>query len=1008
MKKIIIALASIVTLLLLTAIILPYVFKDDIQQQIRSTLSESLDARVYFEPSNFGLTLFKSFPNITASIEDFGITGKDHFEGDTLISIGDFNITIDLFSLFGDQNSVKSINLVKPKFNIIVLKDGSANYEIIKESDSSGNTEEPASDFNLSIESWNITDGSISYKDNSANTSMVLMGLNHNGKGNISSDIYDLITVTTIKKTMISYDGINYLSGQELFADLTLNINVPENKFTFKDNEIKVNDFPLSFNGYFSLPAENIEMDISFTSENSSIKSLYSLILGTYTEDYEDIKAVGEMSFSGYVKGIYNEKSIPAFNIKLKVSDGMITYPDLPTPISSIDIDMLVDCKDGIIENTLIDIKKMHMDMGGNPMDGSLIIRNLKDYSMKADFTARIKLAELSSMFPMDGLDMKGLLEMNLKADGIYDSIHNVIPSILANISLENGYIKSPEFPKAVENMSFRSVIECASGNMEDVIIELKDFTMAMEEEELTANLILKNMVDYQWDLDAKGGIDLEVISEVYPVEGIKFSGNLIADFETQGRYSDVEAGRYDRFPTRGTLELTDFDFVSDDISQKVKILNSKITMDPRQLHVESFTGSIGRSDLKLNGFITNYIDYIFKEKELLRGKMNLTSDVLDVNEWMTDESSSEENATAEDETEMEVIIIPANIDFEFNSSIKNIYYDNLNLQNAQGLLTLRDGILDMSNLSFNLLGGSIVMNGKYDTRQPENPVFDYNLKIKSLSIPQAFTSFETIQTFAPMARHMSGDFSTNFNITGSLKNDLSPVYESLNGKGLIQIGNASLKDSKLVTGISKFVKTDDNSNQLTIKDVIMKASLEKGRAYVAPFDVKLAGQTANISGSIGADGSLDYFVITEVEAGAVGQQVNKLLAGLKGDDASKVNSKIKLNFNVGGTYENPKIVLAGTTSADGTTNTVKEQVKLEVQEEVEEVKKEAEEIIENETQKLMKKGEEQLQQHVDTLKKKISENLKDNAGELLGEELDSTANELKKSLQNLFRKKEK
>lgn len=191
-----------------------------------------------------------------------------------------------------------------------------------------------------------------------------------------------------------------------------------------------------------------------------------------------------------------------------------------------------------------------------------------------------------------------------------------------------------------------------------------------------------------------------------------------------------------------------------------------------------------------------------------------------------------------------------------------------------------------------------------------------------------------------------------------------------------------------------------------------MKTSLKNGRAYVDPFDVNLAGQTANLSGSIGADGSLDYRVSTEVEAGVVGQQVNQLLAGLRGQDASEVSSKIKLNFTVGGTYENPKIVLAGTTTEDGTTTTVTEQmnqeVKQEVDKQVEEVKKEAEEQIMDETEKLMEKGEEQLQEHVDTLKEKITENLKEDAGEILGEELDSTANELKKSLQNLFKKKKK
>jgi uncharacterized protein involved in outer membrane biogenesis len=1008
MKKLIIILASFVTLLLVAAILIPVIFKDDIQKLVRKTLSENIDAHVFYDPSKFGLTLFKSFPNPTASIDDFGLVGKGQFEGDTLVSIGSFNITIDLFSLFGDHYTINSMNMDRPFINVIILENGDANYNIVVESEEDAVPEAGTADFNLSINNWSISEGRFAYQDKTMDYSMIFEGLNHTGSGDISTDDYDLKTLTSIEKAIVTYEGINYLNGQKINADATLHINMPNFKFTFLDNEVLVNDFPLEFSGYFAMPGDDMDMDIAFSSTNSTIKSLYSLIPGVFTEDYEGIKAEGEMSFSGFVKGIYNETSLPAYNVTLKASNGLIAYPDLPTPISNINIDMMVDCKDGNIDNTLIDIKAMHIDLGNNPIDATILVRNLKDYSMKADVKARINLAELNSMFPIEGMDMKGLFSMNIKADGIYDSVRNIMPAISAQMSMENGYIKSSEFPKALENMSFNAKVDCETGKMEDMSILVDNFKMAMEGEELSGRLELKNLVDYQWDLGLKGGLDLQVISEVYPIEGMKYSGHVTADIQTSGKYSDVEAERYDRFPTKGTMGLTNFTFVSPDLPQGMKISTTQVTFDPRSLNIETFAGTVGRSDMKIDGFLSNYMDYIFKENELLKGKMNLTSNVLDVNEWMTDEITSE--TTTEDTTQMEVIQIPKNIDFEFNSAIKNIYYDNLNLQNAKGLLTVRDGVLDISNLSFDLLGGAIVMNGKYDTRIPERPSFDYNLNIKSLSIPQAFTSFSTVQAFAPMAKYMSGQFSTNFAINGLLNKDLSPVYESLNGGGLIQIAEAFMKESKLVSGVAGFMKTDVKSGQLSLKDVIMKTSLENGRAYVAPFDVELGNQKANLSGSIGADGSLDYHVITEVDAGVVGQQVNQLLAGLKGQDASAVNSKIKLNFDVGGTYDNPKIILAGTTNADGTTTTLKQQaqeeVKQEAKQQVDAVKQEAEVKLQEETDKLIKQGEEEIQPQLDTLKKQVNESLKEGTKEILGEDMDSTTNEVKKSLQNMFKKK--
>ena len=46
MKKFIIVLASIVTLLLIAAIMIPVIFKDDIQKQVRTALDENIDAHI--------------------------------------------------------------------------------------------------------------------------------------------------------------------------------------------------------------------------------------------------------------------------------------------------------------------------------------------------------------------------------------------------------------------------------------------------------------------------------------------------------------------------------------------------------------------------------------------------------------------------------------------------------------------------------------------------------------------------------------------------------------------------------------------------------------------------------------------------------------------------------------------------------------------------------------------------------------------------------------------------
>ncbi len=1011
MKKILIILLSFIGLIVLAALLIPILFKSDIQSQIDRAIAKNVNAKVYFDPGKFSLTLFRHFPNPTVTLADFGIVGHEPFQKDTLFAVSDFGITIDLFSLFGNEISVNSIDLTNPKIKIKVLKDGRANYDIAVASDQNApDTTTSESDLKIGIEHWNISNGKVIYDDQSLPYYMELDGVDHTGSGDFTLDVFDMATSSDIDKTYVVYDGVKYLNGQHLKADLILNMDLKNYKFTFKDNKISLNDFPLTFDGYFAMPGDDMDMDINFASGDASVKSLYSLIPAAYTEDYKNIQAEGNLSFSGFIKGTYNDHSMPAFRIKLDAENGQIKYPDLPTPITNINMDLLTESKDGNYDNMYVDIKNLHMDMGQNPIDVQFLLRNMTNYSMKANVKARLNLAELNKMFPIEGLEMKGIYNLDFQADGIYDSVKKIMPAIETEMSLQDGYIKSKEFPKAIDDLTFDAKLNSNDSRMENAKLDVENFKMKMGDDQLQGQMKLQNFADYTWDLALNGSLDLQVISQIYTIEDMEYSGKVLADIVTKGKYSDVEAGRYDQLPTSGKVKLADFTYKSKDLPQGLILTNSEVTFNPEQMVIEALTGRVGRSDFQVGGSVSNYINYLFGDNASLQGKMSLQSNVLDINEWMTGEPTASTNPQPTDTVATEVMEVPRNIDFEFNSNIKNIYYDNLKLANAQGILTAHDGILDMSNLQFDLLGGMVVMNGKYNTQNPDKPSFEYKLAVKALSIPQTFASFSTVQAFAPMAQLVDGNFSTEFNLSGLLTQDLKPVYNSLDGSGLIKIAEASVKNSKLVQEISSLTSLKSSVTAITLKDVKMMASLENGRAYVKPFDIKIGGYDASVSGSIGADGSLDYNLSTEIDAGQLGQQLNNLVSNLTGQEGGKADTKIPLNFKIAGSYNDPKISLVG---ADGKTG-IEQQVKNEVQQQTQEVKSQASEAandvkeqvtsdVKNEAEKLL--NQQTSQQNPDSLKKQLQEDLGKNS-EDVKKNLEKSTDDVKKTLNNLFNKK--
>lgn len=908
LKKVLIGLFVLLVLIVAAAFILPIVFKDDIKAAIDKEIAKNVNADVLFDVDKFGLTVFKNFPNITAEVRDLGVFNRAPFEGVPLFVVDEVDVEINLKDiLFGDQLRLKGISLFKPQITIKVLKDGRANYDITfpsADSVSSSSTEESGS-FSFGIDHWEIIRGQLIYDDQSLAFFTSLKGLNHSGKGDFDEKEFDLTTRTQIDSLTVAYEGVEYLSNKRTQLDAVIGISENYTRYTFKDNTTKLNDFAMGAEGWFKMNEDNYEMDLAFTSPENSFKSLLSLVPGIYTQDFGAIETKGDLSFSGFAKGIYSETKMPAFNMVLNVSDAMFKYPDLPTAISNIVMDLSIDNKTGIIENTVVDLKKLHLDFGTNPVDARLLIENLKDYRMNGSLKASLNLNELGQMFPMEGLEMKGKFSINASAKGVYDSLKKIIPAIDATMALSNGFVKSSEFPLPLEDLHFSTSINNTSGNMAETIIAVKDFSMLMDGEKFTADLILQNLNDYTWDAKVNGGVDLEKITRIFPLEGMTLAGKVKANIQTKGKYSDLEASRYDRLPTSGSASLKDFKYSASDLPYVVTMSQAEAAFDPQKIELKNTTGTLGKSDFTLTGALNNYIGYLFGSNETIRGNLTFHSTLLDLNEFMTE--TEEATTPTTDTSSLGVLEVPKNINFLLHANVKTTRLMDYTITNALGDVIVKDGIANLSGIKFNLLGGTFTVNGTYNTQNLEHPLYDMALKIESLSIQQAASSFSIIQTYAPIAGLVNGSFGTDFQISGELGQDMTPRMNTVNAAGLVKIAQAALTQSKLISSVTSLTKLDDADN-VTLKDVLMSATIREGRLSVKPFDVKFGNYVTNVSGSTGLDGSIAYQLKMNVPAGKLGSQMQGFINQYAG--TTNPTSEIPVTIGLGGTYNDPKPTL--------------------------------------------------------------------------------------------------
>ena len=292
----------ILLVLIVIAFLLPFLFKGKIMEIAKKEINKNINARVDFKDVN--ISLFRHFPHVAVGLENLMVIGTGDFSKDTLITSKQIDVAMNLMSFFGNSEmKIYSISIDNPRIHAIVNKEGKANWDITRP-DTTSSTQQEKSDFKLSLKKYSINDGYISYVDIPGNMSSEIFHLDHSGSGDFTSDLFTLKTKTSAESVSFTYANIPYLVDAKASLNADIQVDNKNDKYTFKTDDIALNDLKLSTEGYFQFVNDSTyRMDIKFNAPSTEFKTLLSLIPAVYNNDFSKIKTSGKAVFNGFVKG---------------------------------------------------------------------------------------------------------------------------------------------------------------------------------------------------------------------------------------------------------------------------------------------------------------------------------------------------------------------------------------------------------------------------------------------------------------------------------------------------------------------------------------------------------------------------------------------------------------------------------------------------------------------------------------------------------------------------------
>ncbi|RPH33978.1 AsmA family protein, partial [bacterium] len=435
------------------------------------------------------------------------------------------------------------------------------------------------------------------------------------------------------------------------------------------------------------------------------------------------------------------------------------------------------------------------------------------------------------------------------------------------------------------------------------------------------------------------GSLNLAEVGQYYPLEpGTELAGRMSANVNVAGKVKEPAAMK-----GSGPMEFQGVSIKTPASANPVKNLAGAITFNNQLVEAKKLSMNLGKSDLTLAFALRNYLSLMSEDKSLPRptAKLTLNSNHLYTADVMPSDKQQPKGATKDTVAAKQPqsgVPLP-NVDMDINATIGTLTMEKFEFKNVRGAMKIADGVINMQNFSLNAFGGSAVSKGSLNLKDPKRPLFDLALDINGVE------SHSLLPHFTSFGQRVNGKMTMNTTMKGALNDTLGLVPPALNGQGRVQITDGVLTGVKVNQAIATLLKLPDLET-IKFKDWANSFTIAEGRIIIKDLKIHALDADYTVNGSQGLDGSLDY-VMTMLLSQTTSGKVNLPgFAGQAADLFKDETGRLKLDFAVGGTSDDPKVSLDTKSAQQKAETLAKKKLEDEAKKATDQLKKKAEDAL--------------------------------------------------------------
>jgi hypothetical protein len=284
--------------------------------------------------------------------------------------------------------------------------------------------------------------------------------------------------------------------------------------------------------------------------------------------------------------------------------------------------------------------------------DGFIHFLSKEDMDIQTTFSSeKATFADFLTVMPhlsaYNTVSANGQVTIKGKVNGVLNNLQKKYPAYDVNLNITNGSAQYAGLTQPISNVKGNITLKSSRSDMKDLLVSVKDFNAQVGQEKIAGNFDINNgMTDPHIFGNLDMNIQLANWAKAIPMNDVeKLTGIVNANLKFDARKSDIDKENYNSIKFDGKALVNQINYKIKN-KQPILINEATFTAVPSVVDVKISGMKLGRSDANFSGKLLNPMAY-FSDIKNIGGEMKLTSNLLDLNEWIVSSHPSSTNSAS-------------------------------------------------------------------------------------------------------------------------------------------------------------------------------------------------------------------------------------------------------------------------------------------------------------------------------------------------------------------------